>query len=306
MSARSNPAVGLLAFLAGCGGGGGTVPVVPTQVNFTSWSAVPANSKVSVPAMSQSATGTFNTIGSDITVTSIGAVSAVDTTASNVSITFGPSRNLTAIAISTPGTNVSWSNSLLGGGSIGCSAGACVASSASGDSGAVLIDPTVAGWNYQTFGVWATGTMSTGTLGALSAGAPTPVPALPVTGTSTYNGMATGYYVDAGSGGQLKATSASMTAVADFGARTVAFSTSGTSVSTSGGSLTPNAGLDISGKLAFGAGNQFSGTVTTVNAQLNGSATGRFYGPAAEELGGTYNLKGTGVSAMLGGFGGKR
>ncbi|HEX5477193.1 MAG TPA: hypothetical protein VFX09_05000, partial [Burkholderiales bacterium] len=53
--------------------------------------------------------------------------------------------------------------------------------------------------------------------------------------------------------------------------------------------------------------NHFSGPVITGGATpLTGNATGRFYGPSVEEIGGVYSLSGTGLSRMLGGFGGKR
>jgi hypothetical protein len=47
--------------------------------------------------------------------------------------------------------------------------------------------------------------------------------------------------------------------------------------------------------------------VTTANTQLTGTATGRFYGPLAEEIGGVYSLNGAGpLQSMGGGFGGKK
>ena len=48
----------------------------------------------------------------------------------------------------------------------------------------------------------------------------------------------------------------------------------------------------MNGTLNHAAGsNQFTGTVTATG--LSGSATGNFYGPAAQEIGGIYNLTGT-------------
>jgi hypothetical protein len=63
--------------------------------------------------------------------------------------------------------------------------------------------------------------------------------------------------------------------------------------------------LDLSGSLSWAAGvNNFSGQVQTRDGNLNGSASGKFYGPTAQEIGGTYQLGGGGVSRMVGGFGG--
>jgi hypothetical protein len=58
--------------------------------------------------------------------------------------------------------------------------------------------------------------------------------------------------------------------------------------------------------LGYGHGSsQFSGSITSGNG-LAGSATGRFYGPKAEEIGGVYGLQSSNGSRMVGGFGGKR
>jgi hypothetical protein len=64
--------------------------------------------------------------------------------------------------------------------------------------------------------------------------------------------------------------------------------------------------LDLRGNWNYAPGtSQFSGSVKTVNGDLTGSASGRFYGPTAQEIGGVYGLTGGGAT-MLGGFGGKR
>jgi hypothetical protein len=290
----------------GGGGGGGTTAVRP----FTSWSAVQPNSKVKVNGMSQSADVSFTVApNGDVTVTSISPFSSVDTSASSATLTFGASRELTGLSISTPAGTVSWDKTVLGGGTIDCGSGVCLASKASGTSEGIVMDPYSLGWNYQTFGVWETGTTVSGNVGALSIGAPTPVGGLPSGVIATYNGLTAGLYAD--SAGQLFGTAASMSATVDFTARSVAFATSGTTVATPSGSPTLNADLNLAGTLTYASGTtQFAGPVTTSHAnssdRLNGTATGRFYGPAAEEIGGVYSLSGSGLNSMLGGFGGKR
>ena len=99
-----------------------------------------------------------------------------------------------------------------------------------------------------------------------------------------------------------------MTANADFTNRSIGFATSNTQVTDlSGTTIGPNLGLNLSGNLTYSAGtNQFSGPVSTTSPALSGTATGQFYGPTANEIGGTYGLTGSGVSGMLGAFGGKR
>jgi hypothetical protein len=55
------------------------------------------------------------------------------------------------------------------------------------------------------------------------------------------------------------------------------------------------------------ATNQITGNVTTVGG-LNGSVSARFYGPAAQEIGGTFALSaGAGsLQGYTGAFGGRR
>ena len=99
-----------------------------------------------------------------------------------------------------------------------------------------------------------------------------------------------------------------MIANVDFQNRAIGFTTIDTTlVNSTTGAASSKQELDLSGSLSWAAGvNNFSGQVQTRDANLNGSASGRFYGPTAQEIGGTYQLGGAGVSRMVGGFGGKQ
>jgi hypothetical protein len=67
-----------------------------------------------------------------------------------------------------------------------------------------------------------------------------------------------------------------------------------------------NSNLNMSGTLSYVSGsNQFSGAITTTNG-MTGSAKGRFYGPSAQEIGGTFSVTGSGVQSYGGAFGGSR
>jgi hypothetical protein len=70
---------------------------------------------------------------------------------------------------------------------------------------------------------------------------------------------------------------------------------------------TPGPALDLTGTLTYAPGSsQFIGPVTSGNG-LSGNANGRFYGPAAQEIGGVYSLTGIDpLMRMLGAFGGRR
>ena len=99
----------------------------------------------------------------------------------------------------------------------------------------------------------------------------------------------------------------------NFATNSVSFSTSGsTAASTATGAALANPSiLNIGGVLSYAGGaNDFSGpvssfTVTGSSPTLSGSARGQFYGPNANEIGGTFALKGSGVEGYLGAFGAK-
>lgn len=178
-----------------------------------------------------------------------------------------------------------------------------------------------AGYTYQTFGSWQV-TGVNGSVGEsyFSRGASIVPATLPVAGTATYTGQAAGTYVNSLTNDPSH-TSATMNATADFAARTVAFSTTGTTSLSNNAAVgtlpSANAGLNMSGTLSYAAGNNtFTGAVTTGNG-MSGNVTGRFYGPgiavatpskvvgAPPEIGGTFAVMASGVGAMQGSFGGK-
>ena len=306
-------ALGVTA-LSACNGGGSGTAVRPTP--FTSWSNVQPNSTVVAEGIAQSGTVEYTLGGflpTDTTVTSVGTVTAVENATATVS--YDSSRTLTSLSISTPSASVSWSTGR--GDTIDCTSafGLCAAENRSATATGVAADPDDLGWNYQTFGVWTYETSSavsprTGNIGAISVGAKTPVSALPTTGTAVYNGLSAGFYVD--SAGQPYLTGADVSATVDFGpARSVQFTTSNTNrANLNTGVSVGDANLNLSGTLSIATGtSQFTGTVTTGGAPLAGTATGSFYGPAYEEIGGIYNLKNPApgsTEALIGGFGGNR
>ncbi len=162
-------------------------------------------------------------------------------------------------------------------------------------------------FDYQTYGFWITGIgTASGTYGATSVGSPSPAAAVPAAGLATYLGHAGGRYVD-GTGSVFFATAAMTTSV-DFFKREVYFNTSTTELTQNlaalGGSTFNNT-LNMNGTLIIIAGtNQFSGPVSAPGSGMTGTATGRFYGPAIQEIGGTFSVTGTGVQSYSGAFGG--
>jgi len=141
----------------------------------------------------------------------------------------------------------------------------------------------------------------------MSFGSRAPVSAIPASGLATYSGISTGVYVNQTGGVFVHA--ADVTSMVDFGARSIGFSTTNTTISSlTLGSPTAAPELDITGTLRITPGSSlFSGNVTTPGTPgMAGTATGSFYGPTAQEIGGIFSLKGPGPQTMLGGFGGVR
>ena len=162
------------------------------------------------------------------------------------------------------------------------------------------------GWNYQSFGVWVTGQgLGAGAVGAVTYGNPTTT--LPTTGAYTFTGLSNAVAITSASTAGF--ATANMSAAVDFGAQTVVISTSNTILtnSTIAKNITSTSAapqLNYSGLLVFN-GTQFSGVVAN-GAGMSGNAQGQFYGPAAQEIGGTFAMTGSGVQSMTGAFGGKR
>jgi len=298
----------LLSACGGGGGGGGTVPTTPTippPPSFTSWSAVKANSTVVVPGMSQEVTWTgVPTTGP---VTGIGTPTAVDTAASSFTETLNSSGAITKVVITSPTGSVTFdtaAGATIGSLAIDPTINAAVNSA--GTSIALAADPLDQGWDYQSFGVWETGRgTGSGSAGVMSVGAPTTGAAIPTFGTATFTGKMGGIYVDA-AGNDFVAASA-LTVNADFAARTLGVSSTGTVKSPDLSTTSPASNLNLTGTLTYAAGtNSFAGTVSN-GGTLTGTSSGRFYGPSAQELGGIFFLKaGSGVETYAGAYGAKR
>ena len=301
-------AVALAISLYGCGGGGVTTPSAVKPTPFTSYPAITYPSVMVARGYTQQTS--YTEFGGIVT-----SPSTPSTFASGASFTesLNSSRQLTGLTmVSASGTTISLST-------------------AKGDTLAVAtVLPTVltsysnnlqnqiwgvsmelAGWNYQSFGVWETGIgTGSGTMGAMTFGAETSPALIPTTGIYTFSGVADGLYTN--SAGKLFAVSSSMTANTDFATRSISFVTTGSQTSLPGGiTATLNTSLNMNGTLSYASGsNQFNGPVTTIgggaaNVAMTGNATGKFYGPAAEEIGGTFAVSGGSVTRFIGGFGGK-
>lgn len=277
------------------GGGGGPGIVRP----FAAFSEVRAGDTVEAGAVSQSAV---------ITVESSGALSSFETNpvddSSRLRLSYGAAVDPVTIDGRTAHSAIAWT----GPEEIACDNIACDTANAAGRG--MIVNGEGMGWNYQSFGYWVAdqGAIRS-VVDAVSFGRLTEPGGIPASGTATYSGVTSGLYVDAG--GWPSDYAASLTAEADFGpARSISFSTRRSLILPLGAEdLIAAPELDFAGALAIAPGaNRFSGTVNTLQpaVRLSGSVEGRFYGPAAEEIGGVFTLTGSGTEALIGGFGAMR
>ncbi len=292
--------------MAGGGGGAGSSATLAPFVKFSSI-AVP--STIQINGSSQQVDYTYDT--STNRVTSLSAVTPFTSGASYLGTYDANGDTTKAVLTSATGTSITVDTA--NGGQFIDTGNFTWSQPVNNQSFVLSANPQSYGWDYQTFGVWATGEgTGSGTVGAASIGAETAGSAIPVSGIATFKGVSGGQYVDitgGSTGPSSTITRSDMTATADFGARTIAFATTNT-----GNFFSPTSAnmpdLDMSGTLSYSAGvNKFMGAVSTVggasNAAMSGNATGKFYGPTAQEIGGTFAVSNSGAG-YLGAFGGKR
>jgi hypothetical protein len=283
--------------LAGAFGG---KRATPPPANFTSWAtALQPGYVVTISGKSQE----INVTGGATGVTAATMTEVTDTT---VNETISPSAMLTGLHFGARGRTIGFNTN--NGDFIGTLADPRVIGAVSRDLDRVAIafDPEEIGWNYQTFGLWqTTDSATTGGGGVVSIGAATPGGAIPTAGAATFKGYAGGLYVD--TTGTDHMVSGLVTVAADFGARRASFSSTNMVDIFEGTAFT---GTDLSGVLTYAAGqNALTGTLTTANGRLSGTANAQFFGPIAQEIGGLFALSpaaATSIERLIGGFGAKR
>lgn len=279
----------LAVILTGCGGGGGG-STSTTLGGFSSWSNFTAGS-ISLAGQSQEISQVYWDLHDNI------YSSVTPATAATYNQTKNSAGQTTALTLST--------------------ATATRDINATDSTRLTALDPLVYGYDYQTYGSWSYVSDALLTnLGVFSVGSATPGASIPTSGTATYIGMIGGHLLNTHQSRPLGVTMTSvdryvflsdLVVSADFSARTLGVNTSNSVIAASPGLLLPAAtnNVNMTGTLTYAAGsNSFSGTLTTGDG-LSGTASGKFYGPAATELGGTVAMQSGGTS-LLGAFGAKR
>lgn len=301
--------------LVGCAGGGGSavgsvvsVPVAPTTIRD--------NSPVLLDAISNEVD--YRAI--EVIIGGVPESKAILTEdrgiskTSTANLTYDSGGNLSKLVItpnSALGSSISWDVASGGAGAAVPSTTDYIVLNDAGNTYDVLaVDPNTSAFDYQTFGVWATGkdpAAAEGTIGVLSAGLKTPAASVPAAGGPTFTGKLLGFHVDTGGVGRFVTGTVSIES--NFSARTLLFSTTGTSaIIPSIGVASAKSSLDMTGTLTYAAGtNLFVGNNVSTVGGLTGDASGAFYGPNAEEIGGVFNVKAaSGVEFYSGSFGAKQ
>jgi hypothetical protein len=186
----------------------------------------------------------------------------------------------------------------------------------------IFINPSLYGWEYQTYGFWNKDVSgASGHSGLMSIGVRTPNTSIPINGSASYTGKALGYATNINA--EIAIVDADIKAIANFNNKTVELGTFNTYVSTvskgrfsdssmnSTGVLTyfPTSGI-FTGNMGMPYYGECNASIFNCNGAtytLNGPAVGSFYGPNAEEIGGVIQIDGNSqLSKTVLSFGAKR
>jgi len=277
-------------FLIGCAGNKSTTS---SNGEFSNWASVSPN-----------VIAHFSN-GNSSVVSSTGTVSQTNSSV-NANILFDSGYNISSITLNQSATNLVTYSAAAGDTIVKDSSAANFTfTNQKLSSIGILGNPYYWGYQYQTYGAWgAWGNVGTGG-NAVSIGALTPSSGIPSSGSAVFSGGSNGYLI---SGGYSYITSANMTANVNFATQSVSFATTGTTaVGKIGGTVTDASGSNLAGTMTYASGkNLMTGSVTSTSG-MSGSIIANFYGPNANEIGGTYGLtNATAGNSLVGGFGGKR
>jgi hypothetical protein len=292
--------------LAACGGGGGGGSRFFFDERFTSWNDIAPDTIVKIAGRGQESPYTY-----DVAAEKVTSLSGFSDVAANAFVTYDSSQEPMGLAIETSQSFVSWDENQEDEiGNLGAVGLHQIDAAISGDLTelALTANPYFLGWNYQTFGVWVTGSgTGFGRIGTLSVGSITPSAGVPNVGTPTYLGELGGAYV-APDGTDFVAT-ADLQIDADFLTNALDFRSLNTRLTRDLQTFTPDSNLDLNGTLTCcGGSSGFAGPVSNQTGGLVGEAKGSFYGPNAEELGGNFLLTNgsNNLETYVGSFGAAR
>lgn len=277
--ALTSGSIGAFVLLTACGGGGDPAPV-PTN-EFTGFSGVPLNGAYAVDgvlisrSLSTGPGGT--TMSAGLVDDNVASVLTVTNEGGDVVALRLLGGTIDATVDTTPTVNPG------------------ILTFVDGDIQIIAADPATFGNEYSTFGLGfvgsPTGKVFSGVFGLKTDGAGVPV------APASYDGASVGFFVD-GSGTPYLSSS-TIGATTDFSNVTVTSSGTQTVGLEPGDTLTSTPALDFVATATV-TGATFDGSYSGTG--LSGDFAGRFFGPAAEEMGGTFSFSGT-TGDYIGAFG---
>ncbi|MEM9475490.1 MAG: transferrin-binding protein-like solute binding protein [Pseudomonadota bacterium] len=272
--------------LSACGGGGGGGSTV---VPFTSVSDLPDNGTVVINGSGVTASYTSD-LGTG--VTSISAPTTSDDATTRIRIVNGVAQDF---SVSAPGSSAAFDLGTAVGGNL---AGERFLVLSQDGQTAYISENVMPVYEYQTYGTWITGLgTGSGTVGVGSFGAETNATALPA--NATYTGTGTGYALD--DADQSFITDFEVSATTDFSTITITSSNTVTENLVTA-DVVADPAYDFTGSGPV-SGNGFTASIASTNT--SGTATGSFFGPNAEEFGGTFDTSGPSGHVHIGSFGGQ-
>ena len=281
----------ILGGVTACGGGGGGEPGwISEATDFASWSTLPSNG--SVAASGEARTAVFKINPNTLAVTTSGASGRQDAVAAALL----ESSDIVALHASSSGLTITLDERY--GAKNLSDFDVLNFESSDGSSVIILLNPDSSGYDYHTFGSWArlddtSITSAFGSFGAETASGALPSPS----NTVSYSGYSVGEAVDGS--GNFYVTEGVITLTTDDFVTIELAATDTQALDLFGISFVDAPELDVSGTLTV-SGGQFSGPVGTT--YVSGTASGSFYGPSAEEAGGTFSAAGSGWT-YLGAYG---
>jgi hypothetical protein len=264
----------------------------------TKWSDVSqANTTVTADGFSSEATLVYKT--------STAPAPVIDTSA-QVKIAYDSSGNISGLSVINDNVDLTWVTVYSDN-----SSDSSLTVTDKADADGMIYDPqNGSNWDYQTMATWMQANEDTriGRIGAMSVGNPTVDASIPTASTATFIGVAEGMYLD--NDHEFYRVSSDAELIADFGNRSVTFETTNSLIQpVDGGDPYTDAGPNLTGTFSYSANDN---TLTSSNLYgtspgwTGGTASAKFYGPNAEEIGGVFSIRGPGKEAYEGAFGAKR
>ena len=264
----------------------------------TKWSDVSeANTTVTADGFSSEATLVFES--------STAAAPEIDTSA-QVKIAYDSLGDISGLSVINDNVNLTWVKVT----SDNSSDSSLTVTDGNNAQGMIYDPQNGSNWDYQTMATWVQANEDTriGRVGAMSVGNPTVDASIPTASTVTFSGVAEGMYLD--NDHEFYRVSSEAELVADFVNRSVKFNTTNSQMQPLEGNdpFTADSGPNLTGTFTYSEDvNHLTTTsLSTTAGWTGGTASAKFYGPNAEEIGGVFSIRGPGKEAYEGAFGAKQ